>query len=261
MIPIGDENPKLHTPWMTWLIIGVTVAVWIVFQGAGAPAAVTQTVCDFGMVPGEITHKAVVGFALPMAPGLYCVIDEQPINILTPIISIFLHGGWGHILGNMLFLWVFGDDIEDIMGPGRFLGFYLLCGVVAALSHILVSPASPVPTVGASGAISGIMGAYLVLYPRVRVNELFIFIVFFKVIPLPAWVVLLWWFFLQVVTGVPELSSVRPDVSSGVAVWAHIGGFLAGAVLIRLFAKRDLVLRHRALVANAWQAASGYGVR
>ena len=248
MIPVGDENPRLHTPWMTWLIIAVTFAVWFLVQGAGSPAAVAASVCNLGLVPGEITHRAAVGFALPMAPGLYCVIDREAVNTYTPVISIFLHGGWGHLLGNMLFLAVFGDDIEDSMGPGRFLVFYLLCGVVAAAAHIAVAPASPVPTVGASGAISGIMGAYLMLYPRVRVRMLFIFIIFFKVIPLPAWLVLLWWFFVQVLAGLPELSSVRPDVSSGVAVWAHIGGFVAGVLLIKLFVSNALTQKRAALV-------------
>jgi membrane associated rhomboid family serine protease len=147
----------------------------------------------------------------------------------------------------MIFFWVFGNNIEDSMGPGRFFVFYLLCGLVAAAVHILVAPASPIPTVGASGAISGIMGAYLVLYPLVRVNMLFIFIIFFKIFAIPAWLVLLWWFFVQVVTALPQLSPMRPEVSSGVAVWAHIGGFLAGIVLIKLFedpvlvAKRDTI--------------------
>jgi len=203
-------------------------------------------VCNFGLVPGEITRRAAVGFALPMAPGLVCVIDREPINAYTPIISIFLHGGWGHLLGNMLFLGVFGDDIEDSMGPGRFLIFYLLCGVVAAAAHIAVDSASPVPTVGASGAISGVMGAYLLLYPKVRIRMLFIFIIFFKVFGLPAWLVLLWWFLVQVLAGLPQLSSVRPDVSSGVAVWAHIGGFLAGVALIRLFVNPQLSAGKRA---------------
>jgi membrane associated rhomboid family serine protease len=257
MIPIGDESPRLHTPWMTWLIIAVTVAVWVVVQGAGAPATVAASVCDLGMVPGEITHRAVVGYALPMAPGLYCVIDREPINIFTPVISMFLHGGWAHLLGNMLFLWVFGDDIEDSMGPGRFLLFYLICGVVAAGSHILVDPASPVPTVGASGAISGVMGAYLLLYPTVRIRMLFIFIVFFKVLPIPAWIVLLWWFFVQVLGGLPMLSSVRPDVSSGVAVWAHIGGFLAGIVLIRLFENPALVTRRVSMLQQEQARVQG----
>jgi len=241
MIPLSDENPTLRTPWMTWLVIGVTVAVWFLLQGAGSADAVAVSVCNLGMVPGEITGQARIGLALPMGPGLACVIDREPINRFTPLISIFLHGGWGHLLGNMLFLWVFGNNIEDSMGPGRFLAFYLLCGLIAAAAHILVDPASPVPTVGASGAISGVMGAYLLLYPRVRVNMLFIFIIFFKVIPVPAWLVLIYWFFVQVFAGLPQLSSVRPDVSSGVAVWAHIGGFIAGLVLIKVFENPRLV--------------------
>jgi membrane associated rhomboid family serine protease len=249
MIPLSDENPTLHTPWMTWLIIGVTVAVWFVVQGAGNPATVAASVCNLGMVPGEITGLAPVGYELPMGRGLACVIDREPINRFTPLISMFLHGGWGHLLGNMLFLWVFGNNIEDSMGPGRFLTFYLLCGLIAAGAHVLVDPRSPVPTVGASGAISGVMGAYLLLYPKVRVHMLFFFLIFFKVLPIPAWAVLLYWFFLQVLGGLPALSSVRPDVSSGVAFWAHVGGFVAGLALIKVFenpclvAKRDSI-RH-----------------
>jgi membrane associated rhomboid family serine protease len=247
MIPLSDEHPTLHTPWMTWLIIGVTVFVWFLVQGAGQPAAVATSVCNLGMVPGELTRLAPEGLEVPMGPGLNCVVDRQPINLLTPLTSMFLHGGWGHLLGNMLFLWVFGNNIEDSMGPGRFLTFYLLCGLVAAAAHILVDPGSPVPTVGASGAISGVMGAYLVLYPRVRVNMLFIFVIFFKIISIPAWLVLIWWFFLQLVAGLPQLSAVRPDMSAGVAVWAHIGGFVAGVLLIKLFENQALVAEREAL--------------
>jgi membrane associated rhomboid family serine protease len=243
MLPLSDENPTLRTPWMTWLIIGTTIAVWMVVQGAGSGDLLPESVCNLGLVPGELTHQARVGLAVPLGDGLTCVVDHAPINKFTPITSMFLHGGWGHLLGNMLFFWVFGNNIEDSMGPGRFLIFYLLCGLVAAGAHVLVAPASPVPTVGASGAISGVMGAYLVLYPRVRVNMLFIFVIFFKVFAIPAWLVLLWWFFLQVVSGLPQLSSMRPDVSGGVAVWAHVGGFLAGVVLIKLFENPRLVAR------------------
>ena len=243
MIPLGDENPTLRTPWMTWLIIGTTIAVWMVVQGAGSSNLLPESVCNLGLVPGELTHRAPVGLTIPLGEGLGCVIDRAPINKFTPIISMFLHGSWGHLLGNMLFFWVFGNNIEDSMGPGRFLVFYLLCGLVAAGAHVLVNPASPVPTVGASGAISGVMGAYLVLYPRVRVNMLFIFVIFFKVFAIPAWLVLLWWFFLQVIAGLPELSPMRPDVSGGVAVWAHVGGFLAGVLLIKLFENPRLVAR------------------
>ena len=247
MFPIGDENPTLRTPWMTWLLIGVTVATWLLLQGAGAPNAVAISVCNLGLVPGELTHRAPLGLGVPLGPGMACVVDNEPINWFTPLTSIFLHGGWGHLLGNMLFFWVFGNNIEDSMGPGRFLVFYLLCGLIAAGAHILSDPASPIPTVGASGAISGIMGAYLVLYPRVRVKMLFIFIIFFRVFAIPAWMVLIWWFLLQVVSGLPSLAAVRPDVSGGVAVWAHVGGFLAGVVLIKLFENPAVVARRDAI--------------
>ncbi|MEO6528532.1 MAG: rhomboid family intramembrane serine protease [Gemmatimonadaceae bacterium] len=247
MFPLSDENPTLHTPWMTWVLIGLTVAVWFIVQGAGGSDLMASSVCNFGLVPGELTGRAPLGLAIPLGNGLSCVVDREPINTLTPILSIFLHGGWGHLLGNMLFFWVFGNNIEDSMGPGRFLMFYLLCGLVAAGAHVLVEPASPIPTVGASGAISGIMGAYLVLYPRVRVNMLFIFVIFFKVIPIPAWLVLLWWFLVQVLTGLPQLSPMRPEVSGGVAVWAHVGGFLAGVALIKLFENPRLVARRDAI--------------
>ena len=187
MIPLSDENPTLRTPWMTWLLIGTTVAVWMTVQGAGSAESLATSVCNLGLVPGELTHRAPLGMSVPLGDGYSCIVDQEPINRFTPLLSMFLHGGWGHLLGNMLFFWVFGNNIEDSMGPVRFLIFYLLCGLVAAGAHVLVEPASPVPTVGASGAISGVMGAYLVLYPRVRVNMLFIFIIFFKVIAIPAW--------------------------------------------------------------------------
>jgi membrane associated rhomboid family serine protease len=193
---------------------------------------------------------APLGTAVPLGRGLACVVDNEPINILTPFTSMFLHGGWGHLLGNLMFFWVFGNNVEDSMGRFRFLVFYLICGVAAAAAHILVQPSSPLPTVGASGAISGVLGAYLVLYPKIRVNMLFIFVIFFKVIAIPAWVVLVFWFLWQVITGLPELMAVRPDVSGGVAVWAHIGGFVAGMVLIKLFENRTLVAR-RAIPSEA----------
>jgi membrane associated rhomboid family serine protease len=176
-----------------------------------------------------------------IGPRMACVIDDLPVNALTPLTSMFLHGSWGHLLGNALFFWVFGNNVEDSMGRIRFLLFYLICGLAAALAHIMVQPASPLPTVGASGAISGVLGAYLVLYPRIRINMLFIFVIFWKVIAIPAWVVLIFWFAWQVFAGLPELTAVRPDVSSGVAVWAHIGGFVAGVVLVKIFENPRLV--------------------
>jgi membrane associated rhomboid family serine protease len=250
MIPISDENPTLRTPVMTWIILGVIFAVWFVVQGGGLPGNGVQlvsSICNLGMVPGELTHRAPLGLGVPLAPGLQCVIDNDAINVFTPLTSMFLHGGWAHILGNALFFWVFGNNIEDSMGPGRFLAFYLICGLAAAATQVMMDPASPVPTVGASGAISGVLGAYLVLYPRVRVNMLFYFLIFFKIFASPAWIVLIYWFAVQVLTGLPQLSSVRPDVSGGVAVWAHIGGFVTGMVLIKLFENRSYVAARNAI--------------
>lgn len=242
MIPISDENVTLHTPIMTWLLLGAMLAVWVFVQGAGFdPVRLAVSVCDLGMVPGELTHRAALGTGVPLGPGLACVVDAQPINVLTPLTSMFLHGGWAHLMGNALFFWVFGNNIEDSMGSIRFLAFYLICGLAAAFTHVMLSPASPVPTVGASGAISGVLGAYLVLYPKVRVRMLFIFIFFFKIIPIPAWLVLLWWFGSQVLIALPELSQVRTANTGGVAVWAHIGGFVTGMLLVKLFENRQRV--------------------
>lgn len=248
MIPLSDENPTVHTPYMNYILLGATLATWIAIQGAGfQDLKLAVSVCELGMVPGELTRQSPLGTAVPIADGLVCAVDNQPVNWFTPITSMFLHGGWGHLLGNALFLWVFGNNIEDVMGHWRFLAFYLLCGLAAAGAHVLLDPTSPVPTVGASGAISGVMGAYLVLYPRVRVRMLFIFVIFFKVFRIPAWLVLIWWFGLQLLTGLPQLSEVNPEVTGGVAVWAHIGGFVAGALLIKLFVDRELHRRRVAL--------------
>ena len=229
---------------MTYLLLAVILAVWMFVQGGGLPQnelRLAASVCNWGMVPGELTHLAALGTAVPLGDGIACVVDREPVNFLTPITMMFLHGGWMHFLGNCLFLWVFGNNIEESMGHLRFLAFYIICGLAASAAHILVAAASPVPTVGASGAISGVLGAYLILYPRVRIRMLFIFIIFFRVFRIPAWAVLLWWFALQVLSGLPELMRVRSDVSSGVAVWAHVGGFLAGVILVKFFENKRLV--------------------
>ena len=239
MIPLSDELPTVRTPWMTYLILIAMFMTWIFVQGAGFDQqTLAASVCNLGLVPGELTHMARVGTAVPLGGGMACVVDNDPINILTPFISMFLHGGWGHLLGNALFFWVFGNNIEDSMGHFRFLGFYLVCGLAAAVAHIAAQPGSPLPTVGASGAISGILGAYLVLYPRVRVRMLFIFFI----VPIRAWLVLIWWFFWQLVAALPELKN-GADLTGGVAVWAHVGGFLTGVLLVKLFENRRLVVR------------------
>jgi membrane associated rhomboid family serine protease len=234
MIPLGDDIRPSRWPAMTYLILAVTWGVWVLIQHAGLDApAIARTVCNFGMVPGELTHRAPLGHAVPIGPGMACVVDNEPINAFTPLLSIFLHGGWGHIFGNSLYLWVFGKNVEARMGSFRFLVFYLLCGLAAAGAHIVINPDSAIPTVGASGAISGVLGGYLLLYPRARIRMYFPPIFFFAI---PAVLVLLFWFGEQLLIGIPQLSQVRPDVSGGIAVWAHVGGFLAGAALIHLFA-------------------------
>jgi membrane associated rhomboid family serine protease len=245
VIPIGDDNPTLRTPVMTYVLLALMVGTWIVVEKGGTdPTLLAFRVCDFGMVPGELTHRAPLGSGVQIAPGLACVIDDLPINRFTPLTSMFLHGSWGHLLGNALFFWVFGNNVEDSMGRLRFLVFYLLCGLVAAATHVVLNPGSPIPTVGASGAISGVLGAYLVLYPRVRVRMYFPPIFVFHVV---AWLVLIYWFLVQVLTGLPELSSMRREVSGGVAVWAHVGGFIAGVVLVKVFENPRLVSRRTAV--------------
>ena len=246
MIPLSDDNPTLHTPIMTWLLLGGIFAVWMVVQGGGMPGSeleLIKSVCNLGMVPAELTHRLPVGAGIPIAEGIGCLIDREPVNTFTPVISMFLHGSWGHILGNALFFWVFGNNIEDSMGPGRFLVFYLICGLVAAGAHIALNPASPVPTVGASGAISGILGAYLVLYPGVHVNMLFPPFIF-RTFAIRAWIVLIYWFGVQVLT-----AKVSP-AAGGVAVWAHIGGFVAGVALVKLFENPRLVAKRNAIRAQ-----------
>ncbi|XXF77520.1 rhomboid family intramembrane serine protease [Myxococcaceae bacterium GXIMD 01537] len=255
MIPLSDDNPTLRTPVVTYLLLLTLGAAWVLLQGAGLDTVtLAGSVCRLGLVPAELTGLVPAGTRVALGEvagrALMCPLGDDALTRYTPLTSMFLHGGWGHLLGNCLFLWVFGNNVEDSMGRLRFVVFYLVCGLAAAAAHVLVDPRSDIPTVGASGAISGVMGAYLVLYPRVRVNLLIILIIFIQVVSVPAWLVLIYWFFLQLLMGLPQLSTLTPGVSGGVAVWAHIGGFVAGLVLIKLFENRRYTaerttLRHR----------------
>jgi membrane associated rhomboid family serine protease len=254
MFPIGDENHTIRTPLMTYALLVAIAAAWVFVQGAGFnERTLIASVCNLGLVPGEITARARLGTGVPVGHGLVCVVDRDPINLLTPLTSMFLHGGWGHLLGNCLFLWVFGNNVEDSMGRFRFLVFYLICGLAAAIAQVAMSPASPVPMVGASGAISGVLGGYLLLYPRVRVRVLFVIIIFIQIVRVPAWLMLLVWIGYQVLLSLPQLMAVDPEVSSGVAVFAHIGGFLAGFLLVKLFARQDYIDEHRRVGAARFQ--------
>jgi membrane associated rhomboid family serine protease len=240
MFPYRDENPTLATPLVTLLLIGVNIVFWVVVQGMGAEPNLSRSVCELGLIPGEFLGRLPEGFTLPMSRSTSCVITGER-SWFTPLTSMFLHGGWFHLIGNMWFLWVFGNNVEDSMGHFRYLFFYLLCGIAAAASQTLVNPASAIPMVGASGAISGVMGAYVVLYPRVRVHMLVILGIFITRIVVPAYLMLGYWFLLQLVGG-----GLAPG-EGGVAFWAHAGGFVAGAVLISVFRDPELVAKHRAL--------------
>ncbi len=244
MFPVSDDNPTYRTPVVTIGLIVLLVGVWTIVQGGGLDQMhLAATVCDWGLVPAELTRLRPVGFAVPIGEGIACVVDDHAINWATPFLSLFLHGSWGHVLSNCLFLWVFGNNVEDVMGRGRFIFFYLACGLVASATHLLLDPSSPVPTVGASGAISGTLGAYLLMYPRASVR---MFIPPLFLLRFPAWLVLLWWFAMQFLSGLPQLLAPAPELSGGVAVWAHVGGFLAGVVLGRVFEDPQLVAERRA---------------
>jgi membrane associated rhomboid family serine protease len=240
MIPYHDENDTTRPAVVTLAIIVMCVAAWVLVQGAGADLSVARSVCNLGLIPGELTGMLRPGTRFPMGEGLACVIDPgaQYANIFT---SMFLHGSWMHLIGNMWFLWLFGNNVEDSMTRPRFLAFYLLCGITAALAQVIIEPNSGIPMVGASGAISGVMGGYLVLYPRVRVYTLVPIGFFITSIALPAWAMLIYWMVLQLAGGVTGIFS---EAAGGVAFWAHIGGFLAGVILIKVFAKRKHVVEH-----------------
>ena len=241
MIPYKDEHPTLLAPTATIGLITLNVLVWVFVQGMGAPGPLARSVCDLGLIPGALLHTLPPGTSVPLGPGIRCVLRATP-DWWTVLTSMFTHGGWFHIIGNMWFLWVFGRSIEDSMGHSRFVTFYLVCGVVAALTQIAVDPQSALPMVGASGAISGVMGGYVLLYPRVRVHTLVTLGFFVTTVALPAYVILGYWFLLQVLMGA---AGALARVEGGVAVWAHVGGFIAGMALIRLFADADHLERRR----------------
>jgi membrane associated rhomboid family serine protease len=243
MFPLGDLLPTLRRPVITIALILVLAAVWLLVQGAaGDPRTLAASVCELGLIPGELTGRAAPGTAIQLGAGMVCVVGaHDAMDYLTLLTSMFIHGGWAHIIGNAWFLWVFGNNVEDSMGRARYLAFYLVCGLAAALAQVAIDPGSPVPVVGASGAISGVMGAYLVLYPRAQVKTLFIIIVFIRIIPLPAWFILVYWFALQFLAALPQIAGAETAASSGVAVVAHVAGFVTGAVLAKLFANDELV--------------------
>jgi membrane associated rhomboid family serine protease len=239
MFPISDDNSDRHiTPIVNYVFIAINILVFIFLQGMGANLGFTYA---FSTVPAEvITGTDIVTQAQvltdPNTGQRFQVPGLQPTPIhpwLTLITSMFMHGGWGHLLGNMLFLWIFGDNIENRLGHTRYLIFYLLCGILASLSHVfstyLMAQSTIIPSLGASGAISGVMGAYLILFPRRKVNVLLLRFI----VAVPALVALGFWIGFQVISGL----SMFNGKSDGVAYAAHIGGFIAGILLVKFFDK------------------------
>lgn len=214
MIPIRDQIPTRSVPFVNYMLIAANILVFILMWLAGSNQE--ALVWQFALVPSQVTVGLDAG------------------DVVRVFTSMFMHGGLAHIAGNMLYLWIFGDNVEDALGHGKYLLFYLFGGVVASLAHILTNPASQVPTVGASGAIAAVLGAYLVLYPHSRVQTIIPLGFFMRITLLPASIVLGLWFVLQLFSGFLSLGG--PDVG-GVAFWAHIGGFVVGVALALLLAR------------------------
>ncbi|HLQ64325.1 MAG TPA: rhomboid family intramembrane serine protease [bacterium] len=219
MIPLRDTVPSRSFPFVNWLLIVLNVVVFLVILSLRSDAE--GFVAALGLVPKRL------------------LTDPQPWELVTPFTSMFLHGGWAHLLGNMLALYVFGDNVEDRLGSGRYLVFYLLCGLVAAFAHVVINAESTVPTIGASGAISGVLAAYVVFYPTSRVITLVLLLFLPWFVQIPATIYIGFWFVAQLLNGV--LTVVKgQQAMGGVAWWAHVGGFLAGLAFAPLFARRPV---------------------
>lgn len=205
-LPIRDHNPSGRVPYVTYTLIVANVLIFVLTWFSGVQGEIYWY---YGLVPAYA-------------------------DVTTAVTSMFLHGGLLHLAGNMLFLWIYGDNMEDEMGHWRFALFYLAVGIAAGFAHVAAAPMSEVPLVGASGAIGGVMGAYLLLYPKARVDVLFVLLIFFRIFPIRAWLVLVFWFGTQIFSG-----AATPADGAGVAYWAHVGGFVAGLLLaVPLFMRR-----------------------
>jgi membrane associated rhomboid family serine protease len=222
MIPLKDTVRAHSFPIFNWLLIGLNIFMFLVEVSLGPQAELFITA--LGVVPARLLAVPSLG------------------QVLTIFTSMFLHGGWLHLFSNMLALYIFGDNVEDRIGHGRYLVFYLLCGMIAASAHVAFNAASPVPTIGASGAISGVLGAYFILYPKARVITLVPIIILPWIVEIPAIVYLGFWFLSQLLNGTLAIVA-GAQAFGGVAFWAHVGGFLAGTILVGLFAQGRYVRR------------------
>ncbi|MCI0353589.1 MAG: rhomboid family intramembrane serine protease [Acidobacteria bacterium] len=232
MIPLRDDAPRLATPYMTWFLLALNVVAFL-FELSLQPGSRTSFFFQFGVVPDHITD------ALTGTGG----VNTQA--VFVPVLtSMFLHASWLHLLSNMMALWIFGDNIEGYLGHFRYLLFYLGSGVTAAAIHVLFNPSSQVPTVGASGAIAGVMGAYFLLFPSARVFTVVPLVVVFWTAWLPAWLVLGYWFVVQFLGGAATSLATGSQSAGGIAFWAHAGGFVAGVAIIKLLPQRPQRFRY-----------------
>ena len=222
MIPLRDSVRPQKAPYVNWILIAINLYVFI-REILLPPKMLNEVFYTLGVIPSNVLHLIFSGSAL----------DPVMITLIT---AMFLHGGWLHVLSNMLFLWVFGDNVEDRLGHMRYLLFYLGVGIIGSISHVLANPTSEVPIIGASGAIAGILGAYIVTFPKARVLALVPIIFFFTLVEIPAVIFLALWFVLQIFNGTASLGGA----ANPVAWWAHIGGFVAGAILIKIVAPKKI---------------------
>jgi membrane associated rhomboid family serine protease len=234
MIPLRDDQPRFSTPLVNYFLIVLNLLIFFAEAGLN-DSALKILLFQFGLIPAHV---------FSMFSGSHHL---NPVVVLVPFVtSMFLHGSWLHVAGNMLFLWIFGDNVEDYLGHLKYLFFYLLCGIAAAATQVVLTPHSRVPTVGASGAIAGVLGAYFILYPRARVLIWFPPIFFFH---LPAWVMLGYWFVIQFLSGTVSELSYAGNANGGIAFWAHVGGFISGVVMIKIFSERPQRNRYGAFTA------------
>jgi membrane associated rhomboid family serine protease len=223
MLPIRDDQARFSTPWVNSFLIGLNLLIFL-FEATLDRRSLEGLIQQFGVVPA---HLAAFLAGSPRYP--------LPAIVLPFLTSMFLHGSWMHVLGNVWFLYIFGDNVEDYLGHFKYLVFYLLTGLIAMATQVAIELHSTLPTVGASGAIAGVLGAYFVLYPRARVLTWF----FVFVLWVPAWIILGYWFVLNFLSGTATSLSVQGRNMGGVAFWAHVGGFVAGALLVKVFGERS----------------------
>ncbi|MGB8579316.1 MAG: rhomboid family intramembrane serine protease [Candidatus Sulfotelmatobacter sp.] len=223
MLPIRDDQARYSTPWVTWFLIGLNLVIFLM-ESALDPRSLNLVIHQFGVVPYHLAAFLAGSSRFPL-----------PVVVLPFFTSMFLHASWMHVIGNMWFLYIFGDNVEDWLGHFKYLVFYLLTGLIAMMTQVAINLHSTVPSVGASGAIAGVLGAYFVLYPRARVlTWFFVFVVW-----VPAWIILGYWFVLNFLSGTATALAVQGGNMGGVAFWAHVGGFVSGALLVKVFGERE----------------------